>query len=178
MFLGAFRVLIPKSMTTKQWQVVHRFFDFYVDNALLGMNDVKRDPLQDRHSVINTLASQTSDRLEIRNQAIQAMTGAQDTLPMLLSNTLFCLSRQPNIWDRLRAEVACVGPDALTIEEARKFQLLRNILNECTWPALPDLHDLANLDSRSSSTLSGLPCPRSRCPCGYYITHGRWLSGR
>lgn len=106
------------------------------------------------------------------------MTGAQDTLPMLLSYTLSCLSRQPDIWDRLRAEVACVGPDALTIEEARTFQLLRNIPNECTWPALPDLHDLANSDGRSSSTLSGLPCPRSRCPCGYYITHGRWLKGR
>ena len=48
---------VPKFMTTKQWQVVHKFFDFYVENALLGMNDVKRDPLQDRHSVINTLAS-------------------------------------------------------------------------------------------------------------------------
>lgn len=87
------------------------------------------------------------------------MTGAQDTLPMLLSNTLFCLSRQPGIWDHLPAEVACVGPDALTIEEARMFQLLRNIPNECTWPALPDLHDLANSDGRSSSTLSGRPCP-------------------
>ena len=82
---------------------------------------------------------------------------------MLLPNTLFCLSRQPDIWDRLRAEVACVRPDALTIEEARKFQLLRNVPNECTWPALPDLHDLADSDGRSSSTLSGLPCPRSRC---------------
>ena len=93
------------------------------------MNDVKQDHPKDRHSVINTLASQTSDRIEIRNQAIQPMTGAQDTLPMLLSNTLFCLSRHSAIWDRLRAEVACVGPGALTIEEARKFQLLRNILN-------------------------------------------------
>ena len=115
MFLGHFRVLIPRSMTTKQWQVVHRFFDFYVDNALLGTKDKKQDHLKDRHTVINMLVHQTSDRLEIRNQAIQAMKGAQDTLPMLLSNTLFCLSRHPDIWGRLRAEVACVGPEAYKV---------------------------------------------------------------
>ena len=134
MFLGSFRVLIPKSMTTKQWQVVHRFFDFYGENALLRINDVKQDPLKDRHSVIKTLASQTSDRLEIRNQAIQAMPGAQDTLPMLLSTHYSASLAIPTFWDRLGAEVACVGPDALTIEEARMFQLLRNILNESTRP--------------------------------------------
>lgn len=51
------------------------------------------------------------------------MTGAQNTLPMLLSNTLFCLSRQPDIGDRLRAEVACVGPDALTIGRGKKVPI-------------------------------------------------------
>ena len=131
MFFGPFRALIPKSMTTNQWQIAHKYFDYYVDKALVAKDQEKQDSLGDRHNVIDATLHLTKDRLELRNQAIQAMMGAQDTLPMLLCNTLFCLSRNPSVWERLQAEVASVGPDALTIEEARKFKLLRNILSEC-----------------------------------------------
>lgn len=131
MFLGSFRILIPRSMTTQQWQIVHKVFDYYVDKALLGRTNGGQDLPKDRQCMIDTLVHQTGDRLEIRNQSIQAMIGAQDTLPMLLSNTLLCLSRNPTVWDRLRDDVALIGSEALTIEEARKPQLLRNILNEC-----------------------------------------------
>ena len=73
------------------------------------------------------------------------MMGAQDTLPMLLCNTLFCLSRSPGVWNRLRAEVGAVSSDALAIEEARKYKLLRNILSECTYKHLLNYIDRRQL---------------------------------
>ena len=178
MFLGLFRILVPRSITTQQWQIVHKFFDFYVDKALLRMTNEEPDPLQKRPSVLNTLVHQTTDRHEIRNQAIHAMVAAQDTTPTLLSNTLFCLSRSPDVWDRLRAEVASVGANTLTIEEATNFELLRNILNECMRPTLSDLHDFANSDGCSSSAVSGLSSPRPRCPCRHNTAYRGWPTRR
>ena len=124
-------------MTTKPWQIVHEVFDSYVDEALVSQKKGKEHRLKDHQNVVETLVQQTDDRIEIRNQAIHAMLGAQNTLPVLLSNTLFCLSRHPDIWYRLRAEVASVGSDPLSIEETKHFRLLRNVLNECKYCCQP-----------------------------------------
>ena len=131
MKLGPFRILMPRSLTTKHWRIVHQFFDSFVDRALKAVANGEPDPLKQRHTVINAAAQQTTDRVEVRNQGIQIMLAALDTVPVLVCNTLFCLSRNPDIWDRLRVEVATVRPDTLTIDETRKLKLPYNILYEC-----------------------------------------------
>ena len=133
MFFGPFKFLIPQSMTTKPWQTVHQVFDYFTEKTLRATRQQEDELPGGQLSVMETLTLQTRDKLEIRNQALHAMMGAQDTVPMLVSNTLFCLSRNSEIWGRLRAEVASVTPDTLTIEEARKSKLLRHILSECTF---------------------------------------------
>lgn len=130
MMLGPLRYLIPRSMTTKQYQIVHQFFDHYVDKAVQLADSKQLDPLDGRQSVLNSTVQQTVNKMEVRSQTMQAMLAAQDTLPTLICNTLFCLSRNPTIWDRLRAEVASIGDTNLTIEDTRKLPLLRNVLSE------------------------------------------------
>lgn len=129
MFLGKFRVLVPRSATTKHWKVVHKVVEFFVDKSLRDINT--KIPGHTRRSLLDGLVQQTNDKLEIRNQVIQGLTGSLDTTAMLVSNTVFLLSRSPDVWDRLRSEVASAGPDALTIEDTRKFKLLSHILREC-----------------------------------------------
>ena len=136
MFLGPFRFLIPKSKTVEPWRIVHQLYDFYTQKTMAETTQVEGKPLKGQSSVLETLAVQTRDKLEVRDNALHAMMGAQDTLPMLLCNTLFCLSRHPEVWARLREEVSSASPDPLTIDEVRKYKLLRNILSECRWPNL------------------------------------------
>ena len=93
--------------------------------------DGKRTSSHHHRSLLDGLAEQTSDRIEIRNQIIQGMMAAQDTTVVLLSNTFFLLSRSPAIWERLRNETASVGSRPLTLEDTKNFRLLRNILYEC-----------------------------------------------
>ena len=131
MLLGPLRFLVPSSLTTKPWRAIHEFFDFYIENALLAKSIPDPKAIIRPHNVMDMLAQETNDRREIRNQAIQAMIAAQDTLPTLLCNTLFCLSRSPDVWARLVEEVKHVKIVPLSIEEATRLPLLRNILREC-----------------------------------------------
>lgn len=138
--LGPFRCLMSKSTSVMQWQIVHEFIDFYVDRALQHVKSqvsTKREQSFDQttnhhhRSLLDGVAEQTDDRVHIRNQIIQGMTAAQDTTAVLISNTIFLLSRSPAIWERLQAETASVGSQPLTLEDTKSFRLLRNILYEC-----------------------------------------------
>ncbi|KAL9113577.1 MAG: hypothetical protein Q9227_002315 [Pyrenula ochraceoflavens] len=146
MYLGPFRVFLPRSATADHWKVVHQFIDFFVENAL---GDTKDDTSGERHSLMDGLISQTNDKIEIRNQVIQGMMAAQDTSASLLSNTVFLLSRNPGIWARLRAEVVFAGPAPLTLEDTKKSKLLRNILHESLrlYPVFPLLARDALVDT-------------------------------
>ena len=126
--LGIFRFIISKHESVDQWQIVHQLIEFHIDRALQGED--RR--AENRHrSLLEHLIQQTNDKVEIRNQIIQGMMAAQDTTSILISNTIFLLSRDPTIWERLRAEVASISSDALIGENLRNFKLLHNVLYEC-----------------------------------------------
>ena len=131
MLLGPLRFLIPTSLTTRSWRAVHEFFDFYIENSLSHTTIASEGLIEKPHNLVDSLVQEIDDRIEIRNQAIQAMIAAQDTLPTLLCNTIFCLSRSPEVWARLVEEVKHVKAEPLSIEDAIRFPFLRNILKEC-----------------------------------------------
>ena len=140
LYLGPLRFMTPKSASVMQWEIVHKFVDYYIDRALEDKKEKVSPPLNQNskqtsshphRSLLDGLAEQTSDRIEIRNQIIQGMMAAQDTTAVLISNTVFLLSRNPAIWRRLRDEAASVGSQPLTLEDTKNLRLLRNILYEC-----------------------------------------------
>ena len=126
---GRLGFLLPKSATVDHWRVVHRLIDTYVDQTL---KETKLKPAHGSHvSLLESLAHQTDNRLEMRNQVIQGMMAASENVPILLSNTVFLLSRHASIWKQLREEIADIGPEPLTLDAARQVKFLQNILNEC-----------------------------------------------
>ena len=145
LYFGPLSFLLPKSATSDQWQLVHRLVEYHVDKALQGGPEIKCD----HRSLLHGVIQQTTDKLEIRSQMIQGMTASQDTTPLLISNTIFLLSRSPYIWERLRAEFAVVGSDPLTLDDTRKLPLLRNVLYESLrlYPVFPTLARVALIDT-------------------------------
>ena len=99
---GPFQIFIPKSMKQEHWQRTHQLVDAYIDRAIAEQDQTSQAK---SYSLLGSLVQQTDDRIEIRNQILQGMMVAQDTTAVLLSNTVFLLSRHPKSWDRLRLEV-------------------------------------------------------------------------
>jgi cytochrome P450 len=125
MIFGALGRLAPTGRWMKQVRMVHDFVDHTVDQAM----DKGSVDEQARHTLLKSLASQTSDRHEIRYQIIQALMATQDTTSTLLSNALFCLSRDPTMWARLREEALAMSSPP-TPAELKKSRLIANIMNE------------------------------------------------
>ncbi|KAL9095483.1 MAG: hypothetical protein Q9165_002354 [Trypethelium subeluteriae] len=100
-------------------------------------------------SLVQALAQQTKDRKVIRTQTIQAMMGAADTTPLLISNTVFLLARHPGIFARLRSEVAGITSKPMTLEDTKQSSLLRNIIRESLrlYPVFPTLARVALVDT-------------------------------
>ena len=133
--IGPFKVLIPKSLKAEAWQKTWQYVDASIDKALTEQKqehpDERKSSASGGRSLLQGLAEQTDDRLDIRNQVLQGMLAAQDTTSILLSNTIFLLSRSPKIYERLRQEVLALGPAPVSFDTLGQMKLLGNILKEC-----------------------------------------------
>lgn len=123
--LGRLRFLVPRKKMEKTFKSSHEFLDFYIAKAFnekkIGSNG---------GSLVQGLVQQTEDRVEVRNQTLQNLMAASDTISILLSNTLFLLSRHPEIWKELRPEILEKISEEPTIESLKSPGLLRNVLFE------------------------------------------------
>jgi cytochrome P450 len=136
--LGPFKSLIPKSLTTTTHKQVHDYIDFFVDKALEKLQEetttssTSHTPGPMQKSLLEGLAKQTDDRIEIRQNVIQGMLVAQGTTYVLISNTLFLLSRNPGLYKRLRDEVQHLDleADPNLFDVLRQQEFIYNILRE------------------------------------------------
>ncbi|KAL9121277.1 MAG: hypothetical protein Q9187_002162 [Circinaria calcarea] len=155
--LGRLSFLAPKAKWLESCQRAHQFLDFYIDKAL-EQKEISRTGNGPREagaspkirSMLQGLAEQTDDRIEIRSQILQGMMASQETTSVLLSNTLFLMSRHPLIWDQLRDEISSAGPDLLTYEFLTTSKLIHNILFESLrlYPVFPLLARVSLADTK------------------------------
>ncbi|TVY14574.1 Cytochrome P450 monooxygenase fsdH [Lachnellula arida] len=157
--------IIGRTFPTRKFkqscQIVHSFVDYYVGLALREMsNEVLNnqehnmtDKIQTKASLIQSLGVQGRNPIEIRSEIIQGMLVTQDTTGIVLSNTIFLLSRTPVIWERLRKEVATLGPyKEWNAPALKNLKLLHNILKESL-----RLHPLFASNSRVAAIDTILP---------------------
>lgn len=156
--LGRLRVLLPQREWASSCRITHRYIDYYINKAALLHNRRRQDEFPNAEaesqngssadesiatkprsrSLLQGLMEQTDDRIEIRNQIIQAMMAAQDTTSVLLSNTIFLLSRHLSVWTRLRSEILSLDcATSLTLPVLNSLSFLRKVLQECNHPFPP-----------------------------------------
>jgi cytochrome P450 len=128
--LGRLRFLVLRKKMEKTFKSSHDFLDHCISKAFAEKNSGNPQSTEGT-SLLRVLVQETDDRIEIRNQMIQNLMAASDTISILLSNTLFLLSRHPKIWKDLRAKILdTLKTDKLTIESLNSVGLLRNVLFE------------------------------------------------
>lgn len=139
MALGPFKFLFRDSKWPVSCKKTHDFAEKYVNKALnhrrqilSNHNDLALElgDKQQRHVLLYAMAEQTEDRIELRNQILQALMAAQETTAVLISNTFFLLSRHPLVWQQLRKEVLALADTALDTDVLQKMGYLRNVLHE------------------------------------------------
>ena len=132
--IGPFKIFLSKSRWLESCRKTHRFTDYYIDKALQYRRELLAGKTESAsHVLLYNMAKETGDRVELRNQIIQALMAAQETTANLLGNVFYLLARYPKVWEKLREEVLLIEQKPLDFDQLMKMKYLRNVLNESTY---------------------------------------------
>ena len=135
--LGRFRFLYRDRKYWEACKTIHTFADKFVNKAIEYRNSL--DPTEKitinaggfgRYLFLNELAKETGDKKELRDQLLNVFLAGHDSTAVVLSHLFFSLSRHPNVWEKLRAEVMVPGPAKPSFESLKDMTYLRYCINE------------------------------------------------
>jgi len=114
--------------------------DQYVKKALSRRSELlssKSD--SSRYIFLEELVRQSTDRIKIRSELLHILLAGRDTTASLLSNVWWTLSKRPDIWTALRADVASLNGAHPSFEQLKDLKYLRAVLNESLrlYPVVP-----------------------------------------
>lgn len=109
----------------------------------------KENDNDERYVFLYELAKHSGNEKELRDQVINTLIAGRDTTASLMSSTLFVLSRRPDIWAKLHAEVATLNGKPPTFDQIKDLKYLRNLLHEALrlYPVVPINAKFANKDT-------------------------------
>ena len=107
---------------------VHRVIDTWTEQALSKENDSDGKDAG-RTTLVNELAKQVPDRVELRSQLVNVFFPARDTTSIAVADVFFNLARNPSAWDKLREEVLQVA-EPLTYGTLKSLKYMRCVINE------------------------------------------------
>ncbi|KAF2190986.1 cytochrome P450 52A12 [Zopfia rhizophila CBS 207.26] len=136
-------------------RICHEYVDKWVDDAVRWkeQRDAEKgagvDVKEDRYVFIHELAKQANDKKRIRDELMNVLLAGRDTTASLLSNMFFEIAKRPDIWAKLRNEVASLQGRLPTYEELRNLKYLKWCLNESLrlHPVVPGNSRLATTDT-------------------------------
>jgi cytochrome P450 len=120
---------IPDAKWRKSVKIIHSFADDIIANAL---NEHRRiDFSKDKkYTFLHELISRTQDPYTLRSELLNVLLAGRDTTAGLLSNTWHVLSKRPDIWAKLKAEVDELGSERPSYSAIKEMKYLRYVLNE------------------------------------------------
>lgn len=116
----------------------------------------KLDNSKARYVLLYELANQTSDKIRMRTELLSSLLAGRDTTASLLSDAWWSISKDPQVWNRLRKEVDALesplGERRPIFEELKDMRYLRAVLNESL-----RLHAVVPANSRQAVTDTTIP---------------------
>ena len=136
--LGPFKILWRNSKWRRSCLASHEFAERYVQKAVeyRQLRDTETDieafgtTTTGHPNLLYSMAKQTGDRVQLRNEILQALMAAQETTAVLISNVFFLLSRHPSVWDTLRGEALSLNDSQLEMDTLLHMKNLQYVLNE------------------------------------------------
>ncbi|KAL4891415.1 cytochrome P450 [Aspergillus ambiguus] len=184
--LGFLRRFVRDPKAVQSNRVCHELVEQFVDKALKYRENYDEEKAtgdeekRARYLFLQGLAKQTGDRDRIRDELMNILLAGRDTTASLLSNMFFMLARHPEIWNKLREEVATLEGRAPTYEQLRNLTYLKYCLNESL-----RLHPVVPMNSRKAVNDTVLPVgggPDGKSPVfvakGTIVAYSVWAMHR
>lgn len=126
---GGLDKFIPNREWHQKVKIVHKFADDIIEDAI---RDVDAGKVSEKHRYVflYSLLGQTRDRYTLRSELLNILLAGRDTTAGLLTNTWHVLSRRPDIWAKLKAEVDALGGQIPDYGSIKEMKYLKYVLNE------------------------------------------------
>ncbi|KAH1662632.1 hypothetical protein KXX46_006230 [Aspergillus fumigatus] len=115
-------------------RVCRAFVQRFVDDAFRAAeNNGEKTPdgtKRQKRIFSHELAARTSDKRRVLDELMNVLVAGRDTTDSLLGNLFFVLAKKPEIWEKLRAEVACLQGRTPTYDELRSLRYVQCCVNE------------------------------------------------
>lgn len=140
---SGFLARLPDKQFEKCKKVIHDFADRYVQKALMHyrLQQSEKAPANssERYIFLHELVKQTQDPIALRDESLNILLAGRDTTASLLSNLWNILSKRPDVWAKLQAEVGALNRKKPSFEEIKSMKYLRYCLNEALrlFPVVP-----------------------------------------
>jgi cytochrome P450 len=117
-------------------RICHEYIERFVDDALVFRKQLDEEKTagsqkDEKYYFIQEVAKQTTDAKRIRDELINILLAGRDTTASLLSNMFFQLAKKPEIYAKLREEVASLQGRTPSYEELKSLKYVKWCLNEC-----------------------------------------------
>ncbi|MCJ1355178.1 MAG: hypothetical protein MMC33_005169 [Icmadophila ericetorum] len=135
---GILGVLWPGKKYKEDVEFIYAFIDKYVEEASSSLPDSK--DAEAATFLQSLLAEMPSSKTRTRHELLNILLAGRDTTASFLSNIFHTLSRRPDIWTRLQAEIAPLGGQPPTYDGLMGLKYLRAVLNESLrlFPVTPE----------------------------------------
>ncbi|KAK6373919.1 hypothetical protein LTS17_007889 [Exophiala oligosperma] len=129
---GGLTEYLPDKKWKKSIQIMHDFADDIIREAMDEATKEKQQPGRSgrRYVFLRELLRQTQDLYALRSELLNILLAGRDTTAGLLSNTWHVLSKRPDIWRKLRAEVEELGGERPDYAAIKDMKYLKWVLNE------------------------------------------------
>lgn len=134
--LGPFRAFYRDKKADECNHFCREFAKQFVEGAVDAVQSGEKDAgnmeaKRRKYIFSHELAARTSDKRRILDELMNVLLAGRDTTASLLSNMFFMLAKHPDIWAKLRREVASLDGRVPTYEELRNLKYVRCCMNEC-----------------------------------------------
>ncbi|KAJ5504969.1 cytochrome P450 [Penicillium fimorum] len=146
-----FRWRDPKAVEAHQF--CRRYVDKYVDQALEYRKTGKSSGETnegERKTFLRELAAATDDREKLRDELLSLLLAGRDTTASLISSLFFSIAKKPEVWKKLREEVATeLNGQKPVYEQLRNLKYAKYCVNETLrlFPPVPNNAKMAIKDT-------------------------------
>jgi cytochrome P450 len=168
----------PDARMKRAVEDINSFIDQYVAKALdyskEHSGDTKSKVDGGRYIFLHELARSQYDPQKIRVELLSILTAGRDTTASLLSLLWYNLARRPDIVQKLREEIDCLGSTPPSLAQLKDLKYLRWTMSESMTP-VPLWSLVCTDDPSSTASLSYRSDQQSICSRRYRSSTGRRL---
>jgi cytochrome P450 len=115
----------------ESFRIIDNFLDRVIENAQQRSRRTDINEKGHEATFLEELVKDTQNSQRIKHDILNLLLAGKDTVTAAVSNTWFVLAKRPDVYAKLRAEIAILKGKRPSGQQLKDLKYLRYVLNEC-----------------------------------------------